>query len=379
MRQADDPRLINLAAGVPGLDALPFDALRAGMEEAFAAEGASMLAYHHPEGDPELRSLSAARLRTRGVADLTPGQVVTTTGCTQALQVMLSVLVRPGDIVACESPAYYGLLELIAEAGARVLPLPVQSGAGIDLDATEEALARWKPKCLVVCTSLSNPSGTTLPEASRERLVAICRTAGVRLIEDDIYAELLESGAPKPCRAFDDGSTVSFVTSFSKTVSPGLRVGYCVPGTPQLHDAFAARKCQQDLHSSTVSEVMLRAFLARGHFDPHLAWLRERNLRRRGLALDAIGRSFPQGTEVDDPWGGYMLWVKLPPEVDMAAVQCQARAAGVAFAAGSAFFAAPPAGGGCPAAQIRLNCAKAAEPDLERGVEILGKIFSALT
>ena len=377
MRQADQPGLINFAAGVPALDALPFAALREAAERALATDGASMFAYHHPEGDHALRALLAQRLAARGVADIAPGRLITTTGCTQALQALISVLVKPGDVVACEAPAYYGLLEVIAEAGARVLPLPVTSGSGIDLDATEEALTRWKPRCLVVCTSLSNPSGATLPESNRERLVRICRATGVRLIEDDIYAELIDSGAPKPCRAFDDGSTVSFVTSFSKTVSPGLRVGYCLPGTPELDDAFAARKCQQDMHSSVVSEVLLRTFLEGGCLEPHLAWLRERNLRRRGLVLDAIGRSFPEGTEVDAPWGGYMLWVRLPGGVDLVKAQSQARAAGVVFAAGSAFFAAP-AGAECPPPHMRLNCARAAEPDLERGMEILGKIVSAL-
>ena len=376
MRQADQPGFINLAAGVPGLDALPFAALREAAELTLAAEGASVFAYQHPEGHRPLRALLAERLAARGVGAAAPERIVTTTGCTQALQAMLSVLVRPGEIVACEAPAYYGLLELIAEAGARVLPIPVD-GAGLDLDATQEALEHWKPKCLVVCTSLSNPSGTTLSEPHRERLVGVCRAARVRLIEDDIYAELLDSGAPKPCRAFDDGSTVSFVTSFSKTVSPGLRVGYCVPGTPELHDAFAARKCQLDLHSSVISEVILRTFLSRGGLDPHLAWLRERNQRRRGLALDAIARSFPPGTEVNAPLGGYMLWVQLPTGVKLAEVSPLARTAGVLFAAGSSFYAV------CdresrPTCQIRLNCARATEPDLERAVEILGKIVSGL-
>lgn len=377
MRQADLPGLINLAAGVPGLDALPFDALQRAATEALEQAGASLFAYQHPSGDRGLRTLLAERLRSRRVAGIEPEHLVTTTGCTQALQVMLSVLVRPGDIVACEAPAYYGLLELIAEAGARVLPLPVRGASGLDLDAAEEALERWKPACLVVCTSLSNPTGATLPAASRERLVAICRATGVRLVEDDIYAELVDSGAPTPCRAFDDGSTVSWVTSFSKTVSPGLRVGYCVPGTPELADAFAARKCQQDLHSSVVSEVILRRFLEQGSFDPHLGWLRERNQRRRALALGALARSFPQGTEVNAPSGGYMLWAQLPASVDLAALSAQARAAGVAFAGGSAFYPRR-AGDIQPAPHVRLNCARAAEPDLERGVEILGKIVSAL-
>jgi DNA-binding transcriptional MocR family regulator len=169
---------------------------------------------------------------------------------------------------------------------------------------------------------------------------------------------------------------VSFVSSFSKTVSPGLRVGYCVPGTAELHDAFAARKTQQDLHSAVMTEVVLRKFIERGSFDPHLCWLRERNKRRRELALGAIERSFPDGTRVAAPWGGYMLWIELPPEADLCRVRTEARAAGVVFAAGWAFYAAPASG--LPAGvgrAIRLNCAKAAEPDLERGVEIIGRIL----
>ena len=243
MRQADQPGLINFAAGVPALDALPFAALREAAERALATDGASMFAYHHPEGDHALRALLAQRLAARGVADIAPGRLITTTGCTQALQALISVLVKPGDVVACEAPAYDGLLEVIAEAGARVLPLPVTSGSGIDLDATEEALTRWKPRCLVVCTSLSNPSGATLPESNRERLVRICRATGVRLIEDDIYAELIDSGAPKPCRAFDDGSTICTVRWFPRCccgrfwregvwnrISPGCASAICAAG-----------------------------------------------------------------------------------------------------------------------------------------------------
>ena len=251
MRQADEPGLINLAAGVPGLDALPTRQLQEAFGRAFESDGAAMFAYHHPEGDRPLRDLLAARLQTRG-ASVDGSQIITTTGCTQALQVMLSVLLSPGDVVAVEAPAYYGMLELLSEAGARVLPIPVRDGDGIDPDEADSLLSRWKPKCLIVCSALSNPSGATVSDRRRELLVEICRRDGVRLIEDDIYGELLDGGSPRSMLSYDeDGSTVSYVTSFSKSVSPGLRVGFCVPG--KLHEEFAARKCQHDLHSSVVS------------------------------------------------------------------------------------------------------------------------------
>jgi DNA-binding transcriptional MocR family regulator len=368
MRQADEPGLINLAAGVPGLDALPSEELNAAFARGYERDGAKMFAYHHPEGDRPLREQLAHRLNGRG-ANLRGDQLVTVTGCTQGLQLLLSVLVQPGDIVAVEAPAYYGLLELLSVAGVRVLPLPVTNGDGIDPEQTEELLARWKPKCLIVCTALSNPSGATIPESKRERFVEICRQHGVRLIEDDIYGELVDGGALKTMLAWDDGSTVSYVTSFSKSVSPGLRVGVCMPGT--LHEEYAARKCQQDLHSTVISEVMLREFLEAGAFDPHLTRLRERNRHRRTLALETIARSFPTGTQVNPPLGGYMLWAELPRAVDLHAVRDAARAQHVVFAGGAVFFTQPH-----EHTCLRLNCAKATEAELVHGLAVLGGILA---
>ncbi len=370
MRQADEPGLINLAAGVPGLDSLPREQLEEAAARAFAHDGASVFAYHHPEGDHALRELLAERLSKRG-AKVTGKQIVTVSGCSQGLQVMISILVKPGDIVACEAPAYYGLLELLSVAGARVLPLPVRGADGIDPAEAEEAIAKWKPRCLIVCTALSNPSGATLPDSSRERLVETCKRHGVRLIEDDIYGELLDGNAPRTMLSWDpEGSTVSYVSSFSKSVSPGLRAGVCVPGT--LHEAYAARKCQQDLHSGVVTEAALREFLAAGALDPHLDRLRQRNQRRREIALTTISRAFPKETKIIPPRGGYMLWAELPAYVDLPHLRDKARAQGVVFASGQVFFTTP-----SERKYIRLNCAKASESELVRGLEILGKLISA--
>jgi DNA-binding transcriptional MocR family regulator len=369
MRQADEPGLINLAAGVPGLDTLPVDELQAAFQRAFVREGAKMFAYHHPEGDHALREQLAARLQARGAKVRGP-QLITVTGCTQGVQLLISILIQPGDIVAVEAPAYYGMLEVLSQAGARVLPLPVTGPDGFDLDSTEALLARWKPRALIVCAALSNPSGATIPEEKRPRLVEICRAHGVRLIEDDIYGELIEDGVPRSLLAWDDGSTVSYVSSFSKTVSPGLRAGVCAPGT--LYEDFAARKCQQDLHSAVVSEVALREFLAAGALDAHLDRLRIRNARRRALALEAIGRSFPKGTRVNPPRGGYMLWAELPRAFDLATVRNAARKERIVFGAGPVFFTEAQ-----PTSSLRLNCAKASESELVGGLETLGAILSA--
>jgi DNA-binding transcriptional MocR family regulator len=327
-----------------------------------------MWAYHHPEGDPGLRELLAQRLCARG-AQIEGKQVLTVTGCQQGLQLMLAALVRPGDVVACEVPAYYALLELISAAGARILPLPVRDSEGIDVAEAEELLARWKPRLLFVCSSLSNPSSATMPAKNREQLVSVCRRHGVRLVEDDIYGELVDGGALPTMLAYDDGTTVSYVSSFSKSVSPGLRAGVCVAGS--LHEEVATLKCRQDMHSAVPGEVMLRYFLEMGALDSHLDLLRHRNAHRRTIATEAILRAFPSGTKIWPQVGGYMVWLELPRVCEFARVRDAARAQGVVFAAGDVFFPAAPR-----TSYLRLNCARAPEPELIRGLEILGGLLS---
>ncbi len=369
MRQASEPGLINLAAGIPSPESLPSRELATAFQKAFADDGDNLFAYHHPDGDHRLRELLAERM-TRNSASVQAKDILTVTGCQQALQLMLSVLIKPGDIVACQVPIYYAMLELISAAGARILPLPERNGDGIDIAETVALLERWQPKCLFVCTTLSNPTGSTMPEASRAQLVSECRRLGVRIIEDDIYAELADTGAPKPMRSYDDGTTVSYVTSFSKTVSPGLRAGYCVPGT--IFEQAATLKCQQDMHSSVVSESILRAFIEAGELDPHLARIRERNFRRRKIATNTITKAFPDGSKIWPVKGGYMLWVELPSLVDMASIRDSARKEGVVFAGGRVFFPDEP-----DASYLRLNTAKANEIELVRGLEILGAACGA--
>jgi DNA-binding transcriptional MocR family regulator len=312
--------------------------------------------------------LLAERLRNRG-AQVKAEELFTVTGCQQGLQLMLDVLTQPRDVVACEVPTYYALLELIAARGCRILPIPVRGPESFDLAEVDSLLGRWNPKCLFVCTTLSNPSGATIPEVNRGPLVEICRRHGVRIVEDDIYAKLVDEGAPPPLRAHDDGSTVSFVSSFSKSIAPGLRVGVCIPG--KMYERAAERKVQQDMHSSVVSEVTLRCFLQSGAIEPHLAMLRERNRRRRALAVEAVTRSFPAGSSVWSQRGGYMLWVELPPGTDLARARERAGRDKVVFAAGDVFFPTPPA-----RPCVRLNCARASEEDLVRGLELLGQALA---
>lgn len=364
MREAGDPRLINLAAGVPSPALLPAEQLASAFAAGLEKDGGAMFAYHEPEGDSALRSILARRLRKRGVK-ASGEDFVITTGCTQALQIALAVMCRPGDVVACECPVYYGLLELLSHFGLRVLPLPLHGDDGVDLDAMESLLKKYSPRCVVVCSTLSNPSGATIPEGERERFVDICRRAKAKVIEDEVYAELCDGIPPRPLRSYDDGSCVLYVSSFSKSIAPGLRVGMALAGP--FFEQVAELKCKQDMHGCVVSEVTLREYLL-GPAEATLAALKNTFARRRMLAREAIADTFPEDARVSNPRGGFMFWVELAKEADLEALQGHLRRRRIAFAHGQVFF---------PRREqqrfMRLNCAKASEDDLVEGLRALGR------
>lgn len=364
MREADKLGLINLAAGVPSPALLPTKDLARAFNNALKQNGGEVFAYHHPEGDHELRELIAERLKRRGLK-VKPKELVITTGCTQSLQVMLTLVTEPGDVVACEAPAYYGMLELLSYFKVHVLPIPTHLRDGMDLNALQDRIRKYKPKAVVVCSTLSNPCGATIPPNRRKEFVEICRRAGVRIIEDEVYAELHDRGV-KPLRAFDDGSTVSYVASFSKSISPGIRVGYAIPGT--WFEDFAERKCQQDMHSSVVSEMTMREYIKLPAADRNLEKLRKVFAKRRKIARKAIEETFPEGTLLNEPEGTYMYWAVLPEEVDLRGIQKKLARKKIAFGHGQAFLQKPE-----EQRMMRLNTAKATEEELDYGLRELGK------
>jgi 2-aminoadipate transaminase len=366
MRQVGNPELINLAAGLPSVHCVP----KAGLERAFAAalteNGDEALGYHVPDGDVRLRGLLAERFNRRGI-QVSADQMVVTTGCSQGLHGMIRLLAAPGDVVACEAPAYYATLEIMGDLGVRVLPIPVKDSDGVDFEAVQSLFRQFRPKLFVVCSTLSNPSGATIPNDVRKQLVELCRETGTRILEDEIYGELSEITDLRPIRAFDDGSVVSYVTSFSKTVAPGIRVGVCLPGPDP--NPFALYKCQQDMHSATLCEVAVRRYLETGELDAHLEFLRRFNRDRRELALRVIRHHFPKAAKVCQPAGGFLLWVELPPAIQLEKVYQEALSRNITFGQGTAFYTSEARPG------MRLNCSRPSEEQLVEGLQILGEIL----
>ncbi|NBR69268.1 MAG: PLP-dependent aminotransferase family protein [Verrucomicrobia bacterium] len=363
MRQTEDPKVINLAAGIPSPDFLPLDALKAALEGEMSSRAREMFSYHRPEGAAPLREAIRDYLAIRGVR-VTPEEVLVTTGCSGALASIMGTVLKKGDTVVCEAPAYYGQLELLRAVGVKFRTVSTAVG-------WEKALkAKPKPKLLVVTSSLSNPSGATLREEWRPKLVEICRKAGVLILEDDIYGDLLGRGRPKPLRAFDDGSTVLYATSFSKTVAPGLRIGFCLPG--KWMESAADRQCRQSIHGAVPPEYMTAAFLRSGRMESHLEMLKTVYGKRRELAGGILARELPEGYRADDPGGGYMLWIRGAKAGITEEVRKKCLERGVAVVGGGIFFAVPP-----KEACFRLNCARVTPEDLARGVGVFCEVLKA--
>jgi len=368
MRQTEDPQVTNLAAGIPSPDFLPLDALKSALEGEVQSRAREMFSYHRPEGAAPLREAIRDYLRIRGVS-VSADQVLVTTGCSGALASIIGTVLKKGDTVVCEAPAYYGQLELLRAVGVKFRTVTTAVGQEPDPSKWEKALkAKPKPKLLVVTSTLSNPSGATLKEEGRAKLVEICRKAGVPILEDDIYGDLLGRSRPKPLRAFDDGSTVLYATSFSKTVAPGLRVGFCLPG--KWMEAAADRQCRQSIHGAVPPEYLTAAFLRSGRMEGHLEMLKTVYAKRRELAGGILARELPEGYRADDPGGGYMLWVRGGKPGIMEEVRKKCLERGVAVVGGGIFFAAPP-----KEACFRLNCARATPEDLARGVGIFCEVL----
>jgi DNA-binding transcriptional MocR family regulator len=296
--------------------------------------------YEAAPGSLTLRRQIARRAVDSGVA-LTEHDLCTTIGATEALSLGLRAIARPGDVVAVESPAYFGVLQTIESLGMRALEIPAHPRTGLDVSAFEEIIRGQEVHALVATPTVSNPLGAIMPEDERERLVRIARRADIPIIEDDVYGELVFDGSrPRPLRAFGpsgEDSNVLHVSSVSKTLAPGYRVGWIAGG--RWHDRIVRLKYSQSLACPALLGMAVAEFLASGGYDRHLRRLRSAVAGNVERYREAIVTSFPDGTRVSSPRGGFVLWVELPPGVDALTLHEQALRRRIVIAPGPLFSA----------------------------------------
>ncbi len=272
-----------------------------------------MLATKPAPGLLTLRRQIARRAVEAGAA-LAEDDLCTTIGATEGLFLALRAIAKPGDVVAVESPAYFGVLQGIESLGLRALEIPAHPRTGLDVAAFEEAIRAQPVRAVVVSPTVSNPLGAIMPEDEREKLVRITRRAEIAIIEDDVYGELVFDGTrPRLLRGYAGASEdnhVVLVSSVSKTLAPGYRVGWVAGG--RWHGQIVRLKYGQSLACPALPGMAVAEFLASGGYDRHLRRLRAAVAGNVARYHDAIASQFPEGTRVAAPRGGYVLWVELP-------------------------------------------------------------------
>ena len=372
MRASHRDDLLVFSTAIPHADFLPVKDVRTSLARALRHDDAGSARYGEFVGEEALRVQIARRAVGSG-CQIHPDDIVITTGCQEALTLALRATTQPGDIVAIESPAFFGTLQLIESLGLKALEIPTDPQTGISPDALELALERWPVKACLACTSFSNPSGASMPDAHKRRLVQMLSARGVALIEDDIYGELAHDGErPRVAKAWDRHGLVLLCSSFSKTIAPGLRIGWIVAGRWR-------REVEQLKYGSTMATALLpqRAladYLATGRWERHLARVRRQYAEQMARMQTAIARHFPTGTRCTRPAGGFILWLELPEHVDALQLQSQALAAGISISPGP-MFSPQSKYRNC----VRLMCAVRWDARVDAALATLGALASGPT
>lgn len=369
IKAANDPAIVQLGAAVPDADFLPTQAVAQALARAARMHRARAASYMMPPGAPELRRPIARRMREHGgrVAD---DDIVVTTGCQEALSLALRATTQPGDVVAVESPAFYGLLHVLESLGLEALEIPAHPDTGLALDALAFALERWPVKACVVVPHFSNPLGFCMTDAAKRALVELLGRHGVPLIEDDVYGDLgFDARRPSPCIALAPEADILYCSAFSKTLAPGLRVGW-VAASGARRERIEYLKYVSSIASPSAPQLAVAELLESGRYERYLREARPRYAAAVARMSDAVLRHFPEGTRASQPAGGFVLWVELPGQVDSFALAQRALARGISVAPGPLFSAS-----GKFANFIRLSCARVWDDRLERALAALAGLL----
>ncbi|MEK0363674.1 aminotransferase-like domain-containing protein [Pseudomonas sp. CBC3] len=363
--------LIPLGAAVPHVDYLPARALHQQLAKVTRFQSQWAFSYMFSPGYEPLRRQVAIRMRDAGVV-VGPDEVVITHGCVDALQMSLRVLTKPGDLIAAESPSYYGLLQLADLLGLKVIEIPCDPDTGLSLEALQLAASQWPIKALVLTARLSNPLGGSVPDARQKQLLKLAASFDIQIVEDDIYGELLfDAGSIKALKSNDREGRVIYCSSFSKTISPGVRIGWIVPG--RYREEIQRLQTFSTHSACSVTQMAVSAYLENGGYDRHLRYIRHEYRKNLSAVQLAVQRYFPEGTQMTRPTGGFILWVSLPARVNAKELHQQALKRGISIAPGL-IFSNTEQFNHC----VRLNCALPLATEAERALKTLGELAGEL-
>ena len=367
LKVTSQPEIISFAGGLPAPELFPIEGLRKACQKVLEEIGPAALQYSLTTGVPPLKRFLAERVSKQGF-EVEESNIQVTAGSQQGLDLVGRLFVEPGSVVITEIPTYLGAIQAFNFYGAKYVSVPMDEN-GILIDQLEDKVKESKPRIIYIVPNFQNPSGITLSEERRHQLVEIAKRYEVPIIEDNPYGELRYAGKDVPSIQSIGGDYVIQLQTFSKIVSPGLRIGW-ISASKEIMALFERVKQSTDLHTNTFCQYVIAEFAKDGSLDRHIEELKVAYSERRQVMLNAMEQHFPEEVKWTKPEGGLFLWVELPRGMNSAELLDKAIEKKVAYVPGSPFYAQTKGEN-----TMRLNFSNASPEKIVEGIRRLGQVI----
>ena len=372
LQAAADPKIISFAGGLPAPELFPVKEMKATVDKVFEEHGQEAMQYGAAKGVTALREVIQQHVKKKENVDSELDNVLVTTGSEQALDLVGKAFVDPGDTVLVEQPTYLCALDVFRSYGANFASVEMDED-GMKMDALEEALkANPNTKLIYTVPNFQNPTGRTMTEERRKQLAELAEKYDVYVLEDNPYGEIRFAGQHVPAvKSFDKSGHVLYMSTFSKTLAPGFRLGWLV-ADEDVVNKLTVLKQSADLHTDNLAQFAVAQFFADNDVDAHVKEISDLYGKRKDLMLEGIKKYFPEGVKYTNPEGGMFLWVEVPGVDDTVELFKECLEHDVAFVPGDPFFA-----GEAQPGAFRLNYSNMKEDQIEVGLKRLGAALTA--
>lgn len=364
----NNEQILNFSMGAPAVELLPMAKLNKAVMHSLRESRTSCLHYEHVQGNVGLRRQIARQAFNWGG---TPSEddIVVTAGAVEAMSLCVKAITNPGDAIAIESPTYFAIFQIMESHGLKVVEIPTDPETGIDIEYLEQAIPRFDIKACLFVNNFNNPLGSCMPDDRKKQLVDMLAEKQIPLIEDDIYGELyFGKSRPKTCKTFDKKGLVLHCASFSKSLAPGYRIGWTIPG--RFKDKVISLKRMHTVSTNTLTQAAVANFLSNGRFELHLRHLRKALYTQSLRYLQAISEYFPEDTRVTRPQGGFTLWIEMNPRVNAYKLHKRALKHNIGVAPGQ-IFSSQGRFENC----IRIGYGEPWSDRVAQGLQTLGKLI----
>lgn len=362
------PDITNFSLAVPSIGLLPTAKLNKSVVQSIRESPYSCLNYDEVQGNSTLRKQIARQAFNWG-GTFKEDEIVVTAGCMEAITFSLKAITKPGDAVAIESPTYFAFFQVMESLGLKVVEVPTNPLTGIDLDYLEDAIKRFDIRACLFVPNFNNPMGSCMPDESKRQLVEMLAKKEIPLIEDDIYGELYFGKIrPRTCKSFDRRGLVLHCSSFSKSLAPGYRIGWVIPG--RFKEQVIRLKRMHTISTNTLTQAAIAHFLSVGRFELHLRHLRKALHTQSLRYSQAIFEYFPADIRMTRPQGGFVLWIELNRKVNAFKLHKRALKNKIGIAPGQ-MFSSKMRFENC----IRLSCGEPWTNEIEEAIMKLGKMI----